>query len=667
MTNNELAFVILAKDEFSAAFSKLNKVLGPLEKGALALGGAISAAGASLFAITKTTATTYDGFSKLSDQLGISTDFLSKLKYQTDIGGVAWGTATKAVQGFQVRIGEASQGIGTAKDSFLAMGIEINKENGQLKTAEELLPEVADALKNVTNATEKTEIAQKLFGQRGIEMLQIMGEGSAGMKELSEKAEAMGLVVSNVAAKQAAAFNDSLTNATGVIRGLKDSIGVQLMPIITGLANKFSDFAVDNRAKIIQFAKDAIKSMAAFAENGVYGVALLVDSFRGLQMTWDVIKIAFAEMSKTLWSGLDWLMQKMLSFMKAMNFRGIFDDAIANTEAFTALAQENIDAMTNMSEKAYKSLLETANQGTATEKVEEYKEYILNTLTELDEAGRVQVEAAIERDTEHTENVMANLIARKDAETQALKEKKDRENLQLKEQKEQEKLLLTEQTKHRQEEKDAEKEKQEYLDRLHKDSLFIFLLREQIKNKLAYEMDESQTNHLIETKEKAMDFLKKSGKKEFKIYQSMKSGEALINTYQAAIAAFQSLASIPIVGPALGAVAAGVAIAFGMQQVKSIQSQKFTAAHGGYTNVPSEQTMLLDKGERVLSPAQNRDLTSFLDSGGGSGGQTINIDIMPNVTNPDVMLRMSRSDWDNIVETNIIPSLKRLKTAGVTV
>ncbi len=44
------------------------------------------------------------------------------------------------------------------------------------------------------------------------------------------------------------------------------------------------------------------------------------------------------------------------------------------------------------------------------------------------------------------------------------------------------------------------------------------------------------------------------------------------------------------------------------------------AAHGGLGYVPSEQTYLLDRGERVLSPRQNEDLTEFLDGDGGRGG-----------------------------------------------
>jgi len=43
-------------------------------------------------------------------------------------------------------------------------------------------------------------------------------------------------------------------------------------------------------------------------------------------------------------------------------------------------------------------------------------------------------------------------------------------------------------------------------------------------------------------------------------------------------------------------------------------------AHGGLDSVPSESTFLLQKGERVIQPKANQDLTSFLKNGGNGGG-----------------------------------------------
>jgi hypothetical protein len=61
-----------------------------------------------------------------------------------------------------------------------------------------------------------------------------------------------------------------------------------------------------------------------------------------------------------------------------------------------------------------------------------------------------------------------------------------------------------------------------------------------------------------------------------------------IDTYQSATAAYKSLAGIPVVGPALGGVAAGVAVVAGLANVKKILSVKTPKGGGvGGANVPT--------------------------------------------------------------------------------
>ncbi len=71
-------------------------------------------------------------------------------------------------------------------------------------------------------------------------------------------------------------------------------------------------------------------------------------------------------------------------------------------------------------------------------------------------------------------------------------------------------------------------------------------------------------------------FLFKQGSDAYKLSAS---GEAVINTRAAAIAAYKSLVGIPVIGPILAPIAAGVAIAFGVEQVAAINNVKF--ARGG--------------------------------------------------------------------------------------
>jgi hypothetical protein len=54
--------------------------------------------------------------------------------------------------------------------------------------------------------------------------------------------------------------------------------------------------------------------------------------------------------------------------------------------------------------------------------------------------------------------------------------------------------------------------------------------------------------------------------------------QAMISAFQSAISAYSSLAAIPVVGPALGAVAAAVALAFGIKQANAIKAQKYVSS-----------------------------------------------------------------------------------------
>ena len=78
-------------------------------------------------------------------------------------------------------------------------------------------------------------------------------------------------------------------------------------------------------------------------------------------------------------------------------------------------------------------------------------------------------------------------------------------------------------------------------------------------------------------------------------------------------------------------------LGFGYAQAAMIAAQAISGiAHGGLDYVPSESTYLLDRGERVLSPRQNQDLTNYLANQGGSGTGSGDVNIQVNVTDSGV-------------------------------
>lgn len=115
--------------------------------------------------------------------------------------------------------------------------------------------------------------------------------------------------------------------------------------------------------------------------------------------------------------------------------------------------------------------------------------------------------------------------------------------------------------------------------------------------------------------------------------------QAIISTEVAANKAME-------MGPILGIPAATAVRALGYASVGMIAATSIAGmAHSGIDNIPEEGTWLLDKGERVLSPRQNSDLTKFLNNTQNSGIATANVAPQVNITiNQDGSGGVSSSD-----------------------
>jgi hypothetical protein len=74
---------------------------------------------------------------------------------------------------------------------------------------------------------------------------------------------------------------------------------------------------------------------------------------------------------------------------------------------------------------------------------------------------------------------------------------------------------------------------------------------------------------------------RKQQKIAFDIQKAANIANATIDTYKAAQAAYASLSGVPVIGPVLGAAAAGAAVTAGLINVKKIASTKFDSGGGG--------------------------------------------------------------------------------------
>lgn len=97
---------------------------------------------------------------------------------------------------------------------------------------------------------------------------------------------------------------------------------------------------------------------------------------------------------------------------------------------------------------------------------------------------------------------------------------------------------------------------------------------------------------------------------------------------QAAMAIQQSIAKAMTIGYPQNIPIIAETVGQGAQIVSNIKNITMGGiAHGGLDYVPKEATYLLDEGERVLSPRQNKDLANFMANGQKSIASEVNINV----------------------------------------
>ena len=183
----------------------------------------------------------------VAQTLGINVEALQELRFAATESGIAVGTADMALQRFIRRSAEAARGTGEALGALNELGVSARDFNGQMKPAEQLIREVADALQRVPSEADRVRIAFKLFDSEGVAMLRMLKDGSDGLDRFAQDARDLGLVIdSEMVARAAEAENHLGTLAQVMDTKLKVAL-LELTPVIDGIATKLLSAAKEAR------------------------------------------------------------------------------------------------------------------------------------------------------------------------------------------------------------------------------------------------------------------------------------------------------------------------------------------------------------------------------------------------------------------------------------
>ena len=141
--------------------------------------------------------------------------------------------------------------------------------------------------------------------------------------------------------------------------------------------------------------------------------------------------------------------------------------------------------------------------------------------------------------------------------------------------------------------------------------------------KMAADEEAKQNKRAIDGWDNLTQDLKSTLGEQNALFKASATVNATIKSYEAANSAYAALAPIPYVGPALGAAAAGVAVAAGLANVAAINSSR---AQGGSVNA-GDTVLTGERGRELFVPETNGSIISanMLNNAGGGGGGNVYI------------------------------------------
>ena len=297
MAKQKQEIEITAKDKTKGAFRSVNKGLKSVSDAVFsttsAIAGLVGVAGFS--ALIKSSLAAGDALAKTADKLGITTEALGGLQHAGQLTGVSNDKLNNSLQRLTRGLSEvADKGTGSAAKALDTLGL---SATDLLKIpVEEQMHQIADAMAGLPTQADKVRVSFELFGREGVDLVNTLGNGSAALIEMTDEAHALGVSLSRVDAAKMEAVNDAFFRAGQAVTGVANKLTAELAPFIEAVANEFV-----GAAKEMNGMRDAIVNGI---ERAVKALGILANGFRGLQVIFKGVQLAFAFVVENILIGI---------------------------------------------------------------------------------------------------------------------------------------------------------------------------------------------------------------------------------------------------------------------------------------------------------------------------------------------------------------------------
>lgn len=240
LDNSEYEKKLAQSQKSAGSFS--SKVGTAFKTGARAVAGFITGVAAVGAAIGGLVLKMVDAGSEIDDnaqKIGFSTEAYQYWALVMQRIGTDASTLSTAIRNMTTFTENLANGQGEALLTLQKLGI--GYEEFMAMTPEEQFYTLIEALQGMTDETEKTQIAQEIFGNRVYqELLPLLGMEQGSLEDLRNEFEGLGLIMSDDMVKSIAAVGDKLDNLGNLFKVMGLNIAVDFLPEINNILDAFT-------------------------------------------------------------------------------------------------------------------------------------------------------------------------------------------------------------------------------------------------------------------------------------------------------------------------------------------------------------------------------------------------------------------------------------------
>ena len=244
--DNEEANKSIAKTEEKAEGlgTKLGNGIKTAAKWGTAIVGGATAAVGGLIAVTNQTAEYADEIDKLSERTGINREELQRWKYAASQSGADIGKLETGVKKLSDVMDDAINGNEKTQEAFTKLGISLDDLKN--KSQEDIFSAVMNGLADMEQGAQRNALGNDLLGKSYTEMLPLLNAGSGGMQELKDRADELGIVMSEDMVKANVKFGDTMADVKDAFGGIVRELTNAALPML----QSFLDFILEHMPQI---------------------------------------------------------------------------------------------------------------------------------------------------------------------------------------------------------------------------------------------------------------------------------------------------------------------------------------------------------------------------------------------------------------------------------